>query len=128
LLRAAVFLIVLFAGSAVVSALNPSEVRVRGQSVAQAWINGDAATIEPFVEQRYQDEFKAWWHKNPAPKPEITDDYREPTVLVTVESNDGKYAKVLIRVKARAKDNSIKNYLFYHRWVNRGGTWYFQPG
>jgi hypothetical protein len=105
--------------------LFPSELRTRGQKVAQAWLARDAEQLRSFTDPTQVEHIPRWLEATPPP--DLNEDQGKAEVSVNVERNDGDSAEILIQIKA-AKANGTPSYFVYrHRWVLRKDTWYLQP-
>jgi hypothetical protein len=105
--------------------LFPSELRTRGQKVAQAWLARDVEQIRSFVDPAQVENIPRWLETTPPP--ELNGDQGNADVSVNVERNDGDSAEILIQIKSVKANGTPAFYVFRHRWVLRKDTWYFQP-
>jgi hypothetical protein len=101
----------------------PTELKIRGEKVAQAWLRKDYEELQRYLEPHHEDVLAPWLEKNEPPGLEG----QQPAVDVAVERLDGRAADVLVQVKATDKDGLPARYVFRHRWVERDGTWFFRP-
>jgi tetratricopeptide (TPR) repeat protein len=105
--------------------LFPSELRSRGQKVAQAWLNRDAEQIKSFADPTLAENVPRWLEATPPP--DLNEEHGKAVVSVAVERNDGDTAEVLIQIKGAKANGAPAYYVFRHRWLLRKGTWYLQP-
>jgi hypothetical protein len=105
--------------------LFPSELRSRGQKVAQAWLAKDTEQIKAFTEPTLSENVPRWMEVTPPP--ELNVEPGKAAVTVSVERNDGSTAEILIQIKGTKTNGTPANYVFRHRWANHNGTWYLQP-
>jgi hypothetical protein len=105
--------------------LFPSELRSRGQEMAQAWLARDVEQLKTFADPTLVESVPLWVEATQPP--DLTEDRGKPVIEVAVERNDGDSAEVLIQIKGTKKNGTPGHYVYRHRWVLRKGIWYVQP-
>jgi hypothetical protein len=105
--------------------LFPSELRSRGQKVAEAWLSRDVEKIRLFAEPTLAENIPRWLEATPPP--DLNQQNGKANISVAVERNDGNSAEVLIQIKATKANGTPAYYVFRHRWIQRRGTWFLQP-
>src|SRR5262249_59105261 len=96
--------------------LFPSQLKTRGEKAARAWLAKDVEQVKQFVDPPEAEKTERWLKENPPPN--LAGQEPAPTVSVTVESNDGRNAVVVIQIKAKNKNGVPTHFVFRHRWVS----------
>jgi tetratricopeptide (TPR) repeat protein len=104
--------------------LFPSELRSRGQKVAQAWLAKDTEQLKTFADPTLAESVPRWLETTPPP--ELNEELGKAAVTVSVERNDGSTAEILLQIKGTKPNGTPAYFVFRHRWANHNGTWYLQ--
>jgi hypothetical protein len=111
------------AGLAFGPTYHSTELKMRGEQFAQAWLRKDFEEVQRYLEPNHENALTLWLEKNVPPDLEG----QQPKVDVAVERVGERTADVLVQIKATDKDGLPVRYVFRHRWVEKDGTWFFHP-
>lgn len=124
-LGVAVVLLVASVGLAVTPLLWPGQLKTRGQTLVHAWLVKDFPKMEQYTEPADKPSLKDWLEKHPPP--DLVGQEPPPDVRVSIEGNNGRTAVVVVQIAAKDSKGYPAHYVFRHRWIERGGDWYFHP-
>jgi hypothetical protein len=98
----------------------------RGAVLARAWLAQSLPAMQEFTDPRHAQDLEQWLGHNPPPAFARPDKAPNPIIDVSIERNDGQTADVALKIAPTSEGDPV-TFIIHQRWVEREGTWYFDP-
>ncbi|HVW02691.1 MAG TPA: tetratricopeptide repeat protein [Planctomycetaceae bacterium] len=109
----------------------PAELQPRAELFARAWLEGDSRTLRRLADPVQDKLMFNWSRQAPAPAPpagQTTDKYYESaTIEIELLPSVAPVRWLRVHIRGLPDSSAQPELLLDLAWVERGGTWLFQP-